>query len=70
MSSEFYVLMSTLGTGVIALIGLLLRYMYNSKCAKVECCWRCCAWERDVVLEVKQGQDTPSNNGAVQLSAV
>ena len=60
MNSEIVILLSTVSTGLIALLGLLIRYSFLSKCIKIKCC--CCEIERDIKHEisVEEHKDTPT----------
>ena len=49
ISAEVVVLLSTISTGILALIGLCVRYSYLSKCFKVKIC--CLEYERDIKAE-------------------
>jgi hypothetical protein len=66
MNSEIVVLLSTVSTALIALIGLCLRYAFLSKCVRVKMC--CCEFQRDVESEMKATEqrinvlpESPSN---------
>jgi len=54
MNSEIVVLLSTISTGVLALIGLCVRYGFLSKCIRVKVC--CCEYERDIQSELQQAE--------------
>lgn len=54
MNSELIVLLSTISTGILALIGLCLRYMYLSKCPRVKLC--CVEFERNVEVEIRSNE--------------
>jgi hypothetical protein len=49
MNSELIILTSTLGTGFFALIGLLIKYCFASKCSNVKCC--CIEIQREITHE-------------------
>lgn len=49
MNSEVIILLSTIATGLLALMGLCVRYAFLSKCLKIKCC--CCEVIREVNLE-------------------
>lgn len=60
MDGQLVVLLSTVSTGIIALLGLLIRYSFLSKCIKIKCC--CCEIERDVEGELKEIEIKPTLN--------
>jgi hypothetical protein len=70
MNSEIIILLTTITTGLLGIFGLIIRYLYISKCAKVNCLFGCCSWERDIENEIKNSENivnidnqpqTPSN---------
>ena len=58
MNSETIVLLSTLTTGILALIGVSIRYCYLSKCAVVSCCFGCYKHERNIEAELTPNNET------------
>ena len=56
ISTETIVLIISLSANVVvaltALVGLVARYCYLSKCPRVSCCWSCLSWERDIRHEL------------------
>jgi len=65
MNSEITVLLSTVSTGVLALLGLCLKYSYYSKCFRIKVSWCGCECERDIHEErdqVVNNLQTPTNN--------
>jgi hypothetical protein len=72
MNSEIVVLLSTISTGLIALIGLCIRYAFLSKCIRVKLC--CCEFERDIESEMKTTEQhinvipsSPSNRNLTRI---
>lgn len=72
MNSEIVVLLSTISTGVIALIGLCVRYAFLSKCIRVKLC--CCEFQRDIESEMKATEqrinvlpESPSNRNMTRV---
>jgi hypothetical protein len=69
MNSEIVVLLSTVATGIIALIGLCVRYSFLSKCVvvKVSCCPPKIEIHRDIPCEMRASEqnnnlpESPSN---------
>jgi hypothetical protein len=54
MNSDIILLLSTISTAFFAVLALLIRYFYISKCIKFQCC--CCAWERDIKSEIQNDE--------------
>ena len=59
MDTNIIVLLSTISTGFIALMGLIIRYFYLSKCSNVECC--CIRWTRDIRAEITTNNSNSEN---------
>lgn len=51
MNSEIIILISTLGTGILALLGLIIKYCFASKCSKFKCCCNLIEIERQIEHE-------------------
>jgi hypothetical protein len=49
-------ILSLLITSCAAIIGLLIRYAFYSKCDKITCCW-CCEIHRQVNYENKENEN-------------
>ena len=46
MNSEVIVLLSSISTGVLALIALCIKFSILSKCSRVSLCWNCIEWTK------------------------
>jgi hypothetical protein len=55
----------TLIGAVSAVIGIVIRYLFYSKCNKVKCCG--CEIERDTIHEETNPDNNRSNRGAEQF---
>lgn len=60
MNSNEILLLSTISTGLMALIGLCIRYCYLSKCVSVKFCG--IEIKRDAIQENKAVEITRNNN--------
>ena len=47
MNSETVVLLSTVSTGLLALMALCVKYTHASNCFIFRACWGCLYWEKD-----------------------
>lgn len=65
MNSEVIILLSTITTGLIALIGLCVRYAFLSKCVRIKCC--CCEIQRDIQNEIVEMSNQQNNNIGVSF---
>ena len=57
MNGATIVLISTAVTGVVALLGLSVRYCFLSKCSSMSCCWGCYKHTRNINAELQQHID-------------
>lgn len=68
MNSEVIVLLSSISTGVLALIALCIKFSILSKCSNVSLCWNCIQWTKPITPiepitpNVQQIENSPSNN--------
>lgn len=62
IDSGIVYLISSLGTGLLVLFGLCIRYSFYSKCVKVKCC--CIEIQRDVDDEVKGNPESETKNNS------
>jgi hypothetical protein len=49
MNSEVIVLLSSISTGVLALIALCIKFSILSKCSSVSLCWDCIKWTKPTI---------------------
>ena len=76
MNSEIIVLLSSISTGVLALIALCIKFSILSKCSKVSLCWHCVEWSKPitpnepVTPNVQQIENSPNNNALNNFSQV
>lgn len=47
INSEIIILLSTISTGILALIALCIKYIHLSNCYVFKGCWGCLYWEKD-----------------------
>jgi hypothetical protein len=67
MNSEIIIFLSTICTGLLALLGLIIRYSFLSKCIKIKCC--CCEIERDIIHEASiQNNNSPNQHQTINNS--
>jgi hypothetical protein len=55
-----------LGSLVIGLIGLLIRYSFKSKCSDINILWGCLSIHRDVLEEIKEQQLEMNRETSIQ----
>jgi hypothetical protein len=55
-----------LGSLVIGLIGLLIRYSFKSKCSDVSILWGCLSVHRDIEEEIKEQQLEMNRQTSIQ----
>lgn len=48
-----------IGTMLMGVLGLLIRYSYRSRCTHVKCC--CLEIERDIAKEIESDEHVPSS---------